>query len=356
MDDSKLSTESSVEILIARELKRGEPAALIADQIAKNWELGKLTLPDRKIAVRFFFQNGFFESAVRVLRKDLAAGQAMPWADILEYFKSVGLDQKKETIDALLAGASGDKDLHDLAARGVLLKLPDPRWIKILAAEKAERQKENQERIDELLNKLQRQRAKNKSATIQTLLQEVRSLDAANPALKNFIEETHELEAMAKLEELKKNQKNNPHPDRPMALTEQQRWHEITPWIDRIKKEFDLRIAYEFAVGLHQMELSAQALDLLSYYKSQWTWRERDFEVQLLLALQRYAEVLERCSQWLGHETEIDRISEALYFSAKAYAGLESYGRAVSVIEALLASRPDFRDAEMLAREWQGLK
>src|ERR1700677_2637320 len=82
---------ADIEVFINRQLKNAQASPeYIADELLKKWDASKLPIESKKIVARFCLLNGFFPCLLRILKLDLRAGTALPWAMVLELFYQEG--------------------------------------------------------------------------------------------------------------------------------------------------------------------------------------------------------------------------------------------------------------------------
>ena len=142
---------------------------------------------------------------------------------------------------------------------------------------------------------------------------------------------------------------------RPLPKEPKETWPQLTATLKMARSGFDLSQAYMLSIGLHQMGLNLDALELVRSKRAQWGTREKLWELELLIAQDYFAEALAIAQiLMLQHKDEADSLRAILYYSAKAYHGLEDTEQASSILKSILKYEPGYRDASILLVEWEG--
>jgi hypothetical protein len=341
-----------VELWVSRQLAHEVQPSQIADELVRQWEKSSLTLSAQYSVTRFCLLNGFYAPIIRMLRKFLSSGALLPWASIVEIIMIEHKNIPKELVDALFVGATRDKQLHMTAAQALHNGESDPRWHKIFESElkdlKIQAQKKRDALLEEaLIYKREGMHGESRDALAKLLLlfpEDFEARQLAEQSQERSLDET-----------LANIRRQHDRRSKPRTLREDTSdWPELSVRLAKVKKRLSLQSAYELSIGLHQMSLHTDALDILRTHKKKWSDRERSFEMELLLAQGSFAEALENAQGILKEEvSDAELLFTALYISAKAFRGLEDLEQATSILKGLLKHRPDYRDAALLLREWE---
>ncbi|MDZ4677159.1 MAG: hypothetical protein SGI74_06565 [Oligoflexia bacterium] len=341
-----------LELWISRQMISGIQTSQIADEIIRQWESASLSISAQHTASRFCILNGYYTSLIRMLRKFLAAGTALPWAHVIEVVLTDNDHIPKELVDSLFIGATRDKLLLSTSAQALIHNEKDPRWLKIFDSEIKEKNLAAEKKRDALYQEVLIFKREGMHREQQDVVKNILAMfpqdrDANQLAVKH--QEQSLDETLANI------RRNHDRRDKPRSLKEPEvKWPKLSTRLAKLKKRLNLESAYELAIGLHQMALHQDALLILRTQKNKWMDRERCFEMELLLAEGQFAQALENSQKILKEQIgDAELIFTAIYISAKAYRGLEDFEQATSIIRGLLKHRPDYRDAPLLLREWE---
>lgn len=342
MDDAK-----SVEFYIWRLSKKGMELSVIADELLKLWNAGKLSIPAKISAGRFCILNGFVVSLISSLRKDLKKGLPVCWP--LVFHSSVTFE--KTFLDAFLVGATQDGMLAGLAIAALEKENPDPRWAKILKQEIAERMKtliaSKQAQIEELKIYEHEKMYEQGSALIKKLRTLFPNDEYIARAQIRF-DEWQLIEKLRKIKE-KYSQQAPALKESPETPTE-----EFAQAVRAQFNKLNLQSAYELAIGLQQMGLSSLALEALQSQKRQWTVREEVIEIEFLLAQTSFVEALSKSQEIIKAYTNNPEVLEScLYYSALAYYQLRDLDQAINILKGIQAHNPDYRNVAELIKIWE---
>ena len=141
-----------------------------------------------------------------------------------------------------------------------------------------------------------------------------------------------------------------PFKENPADLEAQ--WPELAVALQDLSERTDPEASYNLSIGLHEMGLHPLALEVLRWSKKDWTIREELWELEILVSLKLFAEVLNSCQIILRKHTEVEVVRAALYFSAHAYFGMEDLEQATGILKGLIEHDPQYRDAVILLKEW----
>jgi len=141
----------------------------------------------------------------------------------------------------------------------------------------------------------------------------------------------------------------------PLDLQEKEaQWPELEKALKKARKELSVEETYLLSIALFQMGMNSKALEVLRFVRDQWRTREKLWEVELLLAVQSFAEALSAAQILLNQNRSVSEIVKStLYYTAKAYHGLGDTEQAVSILRGIQKHDPHFRDAAILVVEWQ---
>ncbi len=342
---------NSLEIWIHRQEKKGKLPTFIADELLKSWSQGHFSIESKLVIGRYCILNGFFSPIVRILRHDLNARSMVPWAliiEVLSHFTEIS----KELADAILTGATRDKDLFRLALFAIRKNHGDLRWSKILESEYQELKDQKERWRQNILNEATI--FKNEGMT-EDMRKSLLQILAVYPDDATALEHLRNLDDMDLDNAVKKIRRQHDNlAENQNKIEESPQWSELKEALEKIKSELDISSAYHLAVGLHQMGFEKDALLILQSQRKNWQQKEKLFEIELLLANKHFAEALQISQEVLKTQFEDhESIHAALYFSALAFNGLGDQEQAVNVLKGLLIHRPNYRDSSLLIKEWE---
>jgi hypothetical protein len=339
----------SVEVWIHGELKNRKEPAFIADQLFKNWEKGNFNLGAKKTAGQFCFQNGFLTSLLRVLKSDLVRSAPLPWGLVYRLLVLFENPLPEDLADALVTGATQDKQLHELAAEGVSQNDPEKRWKTLLASEQCLRVREANENRQKIIEDLKIFRVEGMDTEIREGVSKLLALFPDDRDGQTFAKAVDQKKVEKTIRRLRQ---TYGAPDLKKDHQDAGEWPELASVLGQAVKNTDLESAYTLSIGLHEMGLDDQALDVLRWHKKDWTIREEIWELELLVSLRLFVETLSSTQNILQRQTEVEVVRAALYFSAHAYYGLNDPEQAKGILKGLLEHDPRYRDASILLNEW----
>jgi hypothetical protein len=357
MDDIGLAPfeAARIEVWIYKQLKEALSPEYIADELLKKWDAFQLLTEGKAVVARFCLLNNFSPSLFRVLKTDLRSGAPLPWPLVLEliYLGSAGGSPviSKEFADAILTGATRDKQLHGLASVALSHGEKDSRWKNILETEIKERLAVVKEERQRLFQEIQIFKTERMDAEVAQALTRILTLFPDDQEAKNLYEKLGEKEFEDKLDKLR-TVYSKEHRFRQEEKLPQ--WPELEAAISKIQSTLDFEQTYLLSISLFQMDFFAKALDVLRTFKSKWNKREKLWEIEILLAQKSFAEALS-CAQIALNDNKSDPlvVKASLYYSAKAYYGLGDSEQATSIIQGIIEHDPHFRDAAILLVEWK---
>ncbi len=342
MEDAK-----NVELFIFKKSKEGQPAFYIADELLKLWENNGLN-PAAKVCVgRFCFLNGFFVSVIRALKKDLKRKLPLSWPLVFEILKQ----KDKETIDALLVGATQDQALLGLATAALAFDHPDPRWLKILNEELDQKNTALDKLRQDMIAELKIYETEQMTDHAQNLLSKLVSMFPNDTYIEQFTVKIGDIRVHKKLKRVR-----DKYPKENHAHLEEvkEEWPELAAVIKKNKKTMDLESSYELSISLHEMGLDDLAVEVLRFKQKQWTVKEMLLEVDFLLSSHHFAEALERSQIILSTNKEDPKTLHAcLYNLAVAYHGLHDTEQAIEILKGLRQYNPDYKNISELISDWE---
>jgi hypothetical protein len=342
---------AQIEVWINRQLRKAQSPEAIADELIKKWESHLFSVSIKSIVARFCLLNNFSPSLIRLLKTDLRLGQPLPWHYVFEILNNSSGDEiAKELVDALLAGATRDKQLLELSASALGHGAKDPRWMKILESELKEKNLRVQEEKDKLYKELRIYLSERMDAEVAQALTRILTLFPNDSEAQKLSEKLGDKELEAKIVKLK----DSYDAPAPHYREAPDHWPELDSKLPEIQKGLSLEQTYLLSIALFQMNLIDLALASLREKQDQWTTREKLFEIELLISLGAYAEALGSAQIILGgHPSESDTVKGALYYMSLAYHGLGDTEQAITILQGILAHDPHYRDASILLVEWR---
>lgn len=340
-----------IEIWISKQISDRKPTTYIADELLKIWQKGRLSVEAKYSVGRFCIGQGFFASVFRILKEDLKAGSSLPWGLTLETLL-IFVPETKPLVDALLIGATRDKQLLRLGVQALTTPTKDPRFEKIRDEEFAELLKERHQQLSQLIQEIEVLKREDLIVDLELSVEKLAQRFPNQPeleSLRTYIRDR-------KLDESVKNikSKNDRRKGNRKTVEEIPEWPLLSKAVSEQGEKLNLDSAYNLTIGLHQMGFVDDALDLLRQKQTQWSIREALYEIELVLELKRFAEALELSQRVINsHRNNPDVVESALYTSAKAYRGLDDTETAVGILKALFQNSPDYRDVSILIKEWE---
>lgn len=344
-----------IEVFIHQQLKDAQLPEYIADELLKRWDASQLLFEAKHVVARFCLLNGFFPSLLRILKLDLRSGKPLPWAMVLELFymngESTKTNLQKPLADAILTGATRDRQLHPLAAEALSRGENDSRWKNILDAELKDRLTEVKLEREKLFKEAQIFKSERMDAEVERVLNHILTLFPGDHEAQELLEKLGDQELDLRIDKLKQHYKI----DSPFHFHEEEvKWPELDKFIKKIGPGLSVEEAYLLSIALFQMEVYSKALEVLRLAKDKWKIREKLWEVELLLVTDAHAEALSAAQILLNQNRSLSEIVKAtLYFSAKAYHGLGDSEQALSILKGIQEHDPYFRDTTILIVEWQ---
>lgn len=329
----------------------GDPA-LVADEMLKKWSRNELSLTDTEAVGHFLIAFGFANALKENLALKLREGQNIPWSPLLRIISAQSrLDN--QIGDALIVGAVELNESSSIARYPELVKL-DIRFDKLAndfwknqAAEIVKQKKKLQE---------QAQFLRNEGLTEQerSLLIEILALDAQDQEAKLRLQSLATQEAQNRIkrsgemldrdEILRAEAKKLSNDDKSLLK-------ELATKIQKKSKK-NSELKTDMALGMFLMGDTEGALTLIeSAPKSE----SRDWlKLELLIESNHFVDAL----TWIDKlESEYSDKSETtpacVYARAKALWGLHQHKPAISLLESLVKSYPDYRSAHALLLEWK---
>ncbi len=342
----------SVELWIFNQLQNKLSPQIIVDDLMKRWQKGLFDYSAKRTIARFACLNGFISPLVDAFVEDLRLGRPLPW-DVVFQLVSMGTEQMgKDLVDALLAGATRDKDLKNLSAAAHFSKHRDPRWQKITKAEFNEFEKKIKESRRMLFEEAMIFKNEGMRKEMVEVLQKIFILFPHDQEALKLFNSIQEREVDESLDRIKKTFERRTRPRHLKFDSED--WLELSKTIKDVQQSWNSDLCFEMAVGLFQMGLSADALNMLETHKAQWGEKEKFLELEILVQTEKFAEALESAQGLILEFKNVpESLTGALYFAAKAYYGLEDFEQAIAILKALIAHRPNYRDALILLSQWE---
>jgi hypothetical protein len=357
---------SRIELWIQHQLVNSRRPEYIADELIKAWESHELFFDAKEVVTHFCLVNGFIPSLIRIIKLDLRSGFQLPWALLFILFKS-GEKAKSTTVlprdltDAFLAGASRDNQLHALSASALQCHDTDPRWENIFQNELKDRLNEIKSEREKIFKELLIFRSEGMNDEVKNTIDKILTIfpddaqalslqkslgDREFEGLLEKLRQKYEKKAAFEVEDFE-----NPLADSALVnfpLTD------FIEALDKVNPNLDLNQSYYLSIGLVEMGLSKLALETLKQSEKTWTTREKLWAIEIRLKIGEFAEALSCAQIILNQNRENDEIVKAcLYFSAKAYFGLEDPEQAIAIVKGIITHAPLYRDCTTLLNQWE---
>jgi hypothetical protein len=257
-----------IEIWIYKQLKEALSPEYIADELLKKWDASQLLTDGKATVARFCLLNNFSPSLFRVLKTDLRSGAPLPWPLVLELvYQGSDSTISKEFTDAIMTGATRDKQLHGLSAVALTHGENDNRWKNILESEIKERTALISEERQRLFQEIQIYKTERMDAEVAVALARILTLFPDDQEAKKIYEKLQEREFDDKLDKLRTAYTKE---SRFRRTEEPPQWPELESAISKIQNTLDFEQSYLLSIALFQMEFFAKALEVLRIFKEKW--------------------------------------------------------------------------------------
>lgn len=346
---------SKIEIEIQRQLVNLGDAALVADDLLKKWSRDELTLEESEAVGHFLISFGFENAFVENLALKVRDNQAFPWSPLLRLLNSKK-NLNLEIIEAIAQGCSEQNQLGELAGCPDLVAL-SPKLKTLTDSFWTSRARSLQEKKEKLFAEVQFFQNEGLIEQERAAILDILSLDDTDSAALERWEKISNDDARQRIkrsgELLNRDEILRSLGER-MTPEEQNAMKEFAERIGKkLKKRNDLKS--DMALGLFLMGDSESALKILEEAPKS---AARDWlRLELLLESHRFVDAL----SWLDHlesayGDQSETIPACVYARAKALWGLKQCPTAISLMESLLKSYPEYRSAHALMLEWTGSK
>lgn len=351
---SQLRSATSIEMEIQAFLKHFQTADLTADALIKKYENEKLRLDEFEALATFFLYCGFAASLTDLIIRKLDDGSRIPWGHFAE---ALFISTESDHIDpkvkrALIEGADERKAMSHLSRSHTLdhfdeelIHQRDLRRKKFV--EKA--QKKKKELIEEV-ELLKSQGLKGEEDRAIQILEKFFPGDSEVRLLRLSLRERLAQEYIAK-------RPTKPRKEIFFPLFEQRDAKE-----EEILKEIETAmqgaassnsfLASDFALAQLVWDNPEAALRLLEKAPD---LPEKDWlKAEALLRSRRFAELLDELlvleKKYSG---DAETVFAVYYLRAQALWGLEQKHLAIEILEGMVETRPTYRAATSLLREWK---
>lgn len=329
----------------------GDPA-LVADEMLKKWSRNELSKLDAESVGHFLISFGYANAFIENLALKIREGQDFPWSPLVRI-----LCEQNELdgyiIDALITGAVENNELAALA-QYQKLRSADPRFETIAANFWKSQKLELQKRKQKIQERIEFMRNEGLTDQERELLFEILAVDPSDAVA------ISRLQSMATLDARDRIKRSGELLNRDEILRAESA--RLTPEDSDLLKKLVGRIAkkekknpelkIDLALGVFLMGDSAGALSLLENTPKSLA---RDWlKLEMLLESHHFVDALTWIDQLEAEYSEKAETTPAcVYARAKALWGLHQHTTAISLLESLLKSYPDYRSAHALLLEWK---
>lgn len=342
-----------IELEIHQLLKNMGDPALVADELLKKWARDELTNDDADHVGHFLISFGFANSFLENLTSRLKDGKVVPWSPL---FRALGglKALPQEVADSLLLGCAEQEQLRAMAQYPGISSL-DSRFLKVAEEFWSSHEAQVHTEIKRLKDRAQFFKDEELLEEERRVLQELAKLVPQDLEVKARLQDIAALEARLKLqssqelfdrnEYLRSLAEHLPEADAKMIA-------DFTKRLLKKSKKGEL-LESDLAIGVFWMGDPQKALDIVERCPPS---ASRDWlKLEFLLESHRYLDAL----SWLDHlESQFSHHSETLpacvYARARALWGLKQNDSAISLLESLMKTYPDYRSAHALWMEWTG--
>ena len=343
---------SALEAEIQALLSHFRSADLAADALMKKYEEQKLSLTEFECLATFFLYCGFYASLTDFIVKKLKDGSRIPWGHFLEALFLSSKCIPAEISEALFQGAHEDKGLPHLS-KSLFLDESRPELIQErLAYRKSLIHRANQRRED-LIREVEILRSQRLHQEEEKVIETLLCIYPEDPELLLLKSDLRKRLADEFFSRRPKNAETK------IAIPLFESW---TPEEESELKKIESSmtgalaenpsLAYDFALAQLVWENHDAALRFLEMASDS---PEKDWlKAEALFRGRRFVELLEELVQLehkYTHDTET--IFAVSYLRAQALWGLQQKYQAIEILEGLVETRPGYRAAMTLLKDWK---
>jgi hypothetical protein len=345
--------KGSIELEIRGWLLQRLTAEEIFSRLADRFPDPEFTYENRHKVFSFAANANLYKIGLEVLSVMLNNRGAVPWAWTLEFFAKAKSNPERELKEAILKGAERQEHSADLALTFSWDKFI-PEIVAIKSTAHTERVSQAKKQKQTLLEKLAFFRNEQLTDEEKRLLSVLRKMYPADEEIKNLESQFSERWARHVITHHARPVSSD-WSEHTLTLTDPDADQAVAPMVAEMAMLATDRhdVAYEFGVALLMMEQDEKALPVIlsSPLDGPLSW----LLVEALLRARRFVDCLDQLTkleQSFGGDAETTFATT--YLRAQAYWGLGQGPRAIELLEALTAIRPQYRSAASLLKEWMG--
>jgi hypothetical protein len=343
-----------LEAEISSLLREMRDPASVADELARRWERNLLSEPEQADCAQFFVASGLYVRLFGQVVRLVEDGQLLPWTALAEAIGRARIRLVAHEISSLVQGAEAQNAIPELL-RSRQLDAWHPDLLRRRSLEQQEQLERIKRRKQELKEKLEFMRNNHLQDEEAKVLAEVQNIFPGDPEFQ------HEQEAY----QLRWAKEVISNSSTTTDLTQDLIWksEKLAPE-QEIGKDLIVRRAkvlaaehperaYDLALGLHFMEMHAEAIEVLNEGTSAALSPSDWLRLELMISARQFVNALDEASQLeLKYAGLPDTAFAVVYSRARALWGLGQKAMATELLRSLVRIRPQYRSAHSLLMEW----
>lgn len=341
-----------LEAEIGAQLRATNDPTAVADELLERWHRNLLTESEQIDCAQFLLAAGLDHKLFEEIPRLIAASGRIPWAQFTEALGRSGLKIDEFEIQAVFDAAQAQDAAIDLL-RARSMDRQHERFSELRSQLQEGRIREINERRQSMLDKIQYLRANRMIEQEGKMLDEYEALFPGDV----FVREEREALKLRWAREVVANSTSS------QDLISDLDWKigSLTPEQTAVKTMLveqakalagqDPRLAYDLAIGLHLMDFSQDALDILALapesFAADW------LRLELMIRARKFVDAMEEATRLeVTHAADPEAAFAALYARARALHGLGQVESAVELLRSLVGVRPHYKSAQSLLADW----
>lgn len=338
-------------------LRESRNSRRVADELVQRWRHRILSESEQLDVAQFLIASGQYSLLFEQLAHMLSERTRIPWAQFVEVLGRAGIKPNELQVRALVEGAESQEGGIGEFFRSPYIDLLDRSLADRRQGLRAQKQREIEEKKSSLRDKLQFMRANRLFDQEGQVLEEIQALFPEEP---EFAAEKESFQ-LRWAREIVANASQDTEVDLPVDL-----YWKLENLPPEQKAQKDLIVAraaelakerpqsvYDLAIGLHLMDMNAEAVELLKIGPASAAadW----LKLELMLHARQFVNVLELAADLeTKHAEDPESAFAAIYARARALKGLGQNTLAIDLLRSLVRVRPNYKSAQSLLLDWSG--
>ncbi len=340
---------------IAALLREHKDPRKVADDLVTRWRHRVLSEAEQIDCAQFLLASGLYPLLFEQIERITLERTRVPWAQLVELLGRSGLKPDELEVRALVDGAeSQDGGVSELF-RSPYLDVLDETLAERRRKLRAEKDREIEEKKSAFKDKLQFMRANRLFDQEKQVLEEIQAQFPEEP---EFAAERESFQLRWAREIVA-----NAAPETDLTSDLHWKLDKLTPEQTAMKDLIVARarelakakpaLAYDLALALHQMDLNADAIEVLDfgYTSGASDW----LRLELMILARQFVNALDHASKLeVTYAGDPDAAFAVTYARARALYGLGQSSMAVDLLRSLVRIRPNYKSAQSLLLDWSG--